>query len=304
MNGILFFLTLVGISSQAAVAVKAELTPRKISGGEVALIRLSAPKGAALPADLAVMGGEIPIPLFECPKQKEARCGLVSTPLEAKTTFPVALKWTEGEAAKTESLALAITEKKYPKTKLKVAPSQTSPSPEDQKKIDKDREDFKAMYSTPNPTPFWDADFLMPVKGTVTSAFGSQRVFNGEVKTVHYGVDIRAGLKTPILCANAGKVIFAREAFFGGNMVVIDHGMGLYSSYNHLSVIGVTLGQSLKRGEKIGMAGATGRVTGPHLHWGIRVNGLAVDPYQFKKVFNGMWKAEGVKISSSRSPAR
>lgn len=300
------FVVFASLSASVWAAPQIELTPQKIAIGEVSLIRVTPPKGAELPSDLSVSAGATAIPLWECPKQKRSLCGLVSTPFEARVHYPVSVKWTEGEKAQAHVLSLRLVEKKYPRTSLKVAPGKTNPDPSDQEKIDKDREEFKAIYAAPTATSLWNEKFQLPTKGVITSAFGSQRVFNGEVKTVHYGVDLRAGVKTPIKSANAGKVVFAREAFFGGNMVVIDHGMGIYTSYSHLSVIGVTVGQSVKRGEKIGMAGATGRVTGPHLHWAVRVNGLSVDPFQFRKTFGRMWETAVVptRVSSAGNSAR
>lgn len=290
----------------AADSPKVEFLPKKIAAAQVSLIRITPAKGRTLATDITVKGGENNVSLWECPKQKGSLCGLVSTPMEARLTFPVSVTWTEDGKPQALTLSLTLVEKKYPQMRLKVPPGQTSPNPEDQKRIDKDREEFKAMYSAPHPTPLWTEKFQAPAKGVITSVFGSQRIFNGEVTTTHYGVDLRAGVKTPIFSANAGKVIFAREAFFGGNMVVLDHGMGIYSSYNHLSVIAVTVGQSVRRGEKLGMAGATGRVTGPHLHWAVRVNGLSVDPFQMKRTFGRMWDSVRgeTKVSSSGSPAR
>ncbi len=267
------------------------LTPKSIHPGEVALIRVTPVKDTSLPADLAVSAASNAVSLWDCPKAKRTRCGLVPVPMEAKHTLPVIVKWTEGDKPKSETLSLRLTEKSYTRTKLKVSPKQTNPDPEDEKRIDRERAEFKEIYGCSDNKPLWTEAFVLPANGSVTSGFGSQRVFNGEVKTVHYGVDLRAGAKTPIKSANAGKVVFAKDAFFGGNTVVIDHGLGIFSSYNHLSVLSVTVGQFVKRGEKLGMAGATGRATGPHLHWGVKVNGLSVDPLQMKRVFGKMWES-------------
>jgi murein DD-endopeptidase MepM/ murein hydrolase activator NlpD len=271
--------------------IKVEVIPRAISPGEVALIRIFPGAGAALPAGLLVAAGDKAIPLWECPKAKEARCGLVPTPMEARKSFPIQVTWSEGTKAFSDTTSVSLVEKKYPQTKLKVLPGKVNPDPEEQKRIDREREEFRVLYESPSPQPFWNEKFIAPTTVHVTSAFGSQRVFNGEVKTVHYGVDLRAGPKNPIVSANAGKVVYAKEAFYGGNMVIVDHGLGIYSSYSHLSAIQVTVGQIVKRGEKLGMAGSSGRVTGPHLHWAVRVHGLSVDPLQMKKTFGRMWDA-------------
>lgn len=111
-------------------------------------------------------------------------------------------------------------------------------------------------------------------------------MFNGDVKSSHMGVDLRAGTGTPIAATNAGTVVLARASFYPGQTVHIDHGAGVFSSYSHLSVMKVTAGQKIARGAILGLAGATGRVTGPHLHWGMRVNGVSVDPHQLRELLN------------------
>ncbi len=127
--------------------------------------------------------------------------------------------------------------------------------------------------------PLWDGPFLEPTKGTVTGRFGSRRVINGQHKRPHSGEDIAAPLGTPVLAINKGTVVAAVDHFFSGKGVIIDHGVGLFSMYFHLSEIDVQPGQTLNKGESLGKVGATGRATGPHLHWGIRLNGARVNPY-------------------------
>jgi murein DD-endopeptidase MepM/ murein hydrolase activator NlpD len=126
-----------------------------------------------------------------------------------------------------------------------------------------------------------DVDFLLPVEGTKTGSFGRRRVFNGQPKRPHSGMDIAANTGTPILAPSAGTVIELGDFFFSGNLVYIDHGQGLISMFAHLSEIDVTLGERISKGQVIGKVGATGRVTGPHLHWSIGLNGSWIDPALF-----------------------
>jgi murein DD-endopeptidase MepM/ murein hydrolase activator NlpD len=126
-----------------------------------------------------------------------------------------------------------------------------------------------------------DVDFLLPLEGTRTGSFGRRRFFNGQARSPHSGMDIAAATGVPVLAPSAGKVIELGDFFFSGNMVYIDHGQGLITMFAHLSEIDVELGQQVSKGQVIGKVGATGRVTGPHLHWSIGLNGSWIDPALF-----------------------
>jgi murein DD-endopeptidase MepM/ murein hydrolase activator NlpD len=126
-----------------------------------------------------------------------------------------------------------------------------------------------------------DVDFLLPVTGIQTGSFGRRRVFNGQARNPHSGMDIAADNGTPVLAPSAGRVIELGDFFFSGNLIYIDHGQGLISLFAHLSEIDVELGERVSKGQVIGKVGATGRVTGPHLHWSLGLNGNWIDPALF-----------------------
>jgi murein DD-endopeptidase MepM/ murein hydrolase activator NlpD len=126
-----------------------------------------------------------------------------------------------------------------------------------------------------------DVDFLVPVEGVNTGSYGRRRVFNGQPRRPHSGMDLAAPNGTPVLNPSPGTVIELGDFFFSGNMVYIDHGQGLISMFAHLSEIDVELGQRVGKGEIVGKVGATGRVTGPHLHWSLGLNGTWIDPALF-----------------------
>ena len=179
-----------------------------------------------------------------------------------------------------ESLTLEVLPKDYPTTKLEVEPKYVELSSENQQRSASESVQIKQAYAITNPKPYWSADYIIPVEGaTEGSNFGHRRIFNNQPRAPHSGADLKAATGTPILAANAGKVLLIGVFFFNGKSVFVDHGMGVLTMYLHLSEISVTEGQLLERGEIVGLAGATGRVTGPHLHWGARVGGARVDPF-------------------------
>jgi hypothetical protein len=130
----------------------------------------------------------------------------------------------------------------------------------------------------------WASDFLRPVDGPVTGAFGRQRIINGQAKNPHNGEDIAAPLGADVVAMNDGVVCLIADHFFSGKGVFVDHGLGLYSMYFHLSEVSVKDGEAVKRGQVIGKVGASGRATGPHLHWGVNMNGARVDPLSLIKL--------------------
>jgi len=180
-----------------------------------------------------------------------------------------------------QKLPFRVTPKKYATQQLKVPPGQVNLSPEDEARVKRETEKVRAAldaFSAGTPrTLRLDA----PVAGRRSSSFGLRRMFNGESRNPHSGMDIAAPTGTPIKAPLAGRVVDTGEYFFNGGNVIIDHGQGLATMYCHLSKIRVEVGQELKRGEVLGDVGATGRVTGPHLHWGVSLNGAMVDPALF-----------------------
>jgi murein DD-endopeptidase MepM/ murein hydrolase activator NlpD len=178
-------------------------------------------------------------------------------------------------------LAFKVVDKKYAVQQLRVAPGQVNLSPEDEARVSAEREKVRAALDGFTPVAPVTLRFAPPVPGRRSSSFGLRRVFNGESRNPHSGMDIAAPTGTPIKVPLPGRVVDVGSYFFNGNNVIVDHGQGLMTMYCHLSKIRVELGQELKTGEVLGDVGATGRVTGPHLHWGVILNGASVDPALF-----------------------
>lgn len=173
----------------------------------------------------------------------------------------------------------------YPTTELQVEERYGNPNPEDQARAEREAAETSAIYDTFTPERYWTEAFEVPVHGAKDGRnFGHRRVFNGQARAPHSGADLRAGTGTPIYAANRGRVVLAKNLFFSGNAVYIDHGYGLFTTYLHLSEIDVKVGDMVERGQQLGLAGATGRVTGPHLHWGVRLVDARVDPFSLVKL--------------------
>lgn len=140
---------------------------------------------------------------------------------------------------------------------------------------------LKAVYSVVTPNRFWEGQFKMPVNGRLTSPFGSVRTYNDGSTRRHTGYDFQLTAGVPIMAAASGRVVFARGMDIHGNIVIIDHGWGVFSSYSHMKEMYVVPGQQVLQGEVLGVSGNTGRSTGPHLHWEVAVNGVWVNPITF-----------------------
>jgi len=166
----------------------------------------------------------------------------------------------------------------YKSEVLRVPERFVKPTPEMQKRIEEERELKQRVFSQITQAAEWSGSFIAPVDTQVSEPFGTQRVFNGVVKSVHQGLDFHAHPGTPVLAANSGQVVLAGDLFYEGKCVVIDHGQGLFTLYMHLSEIQAKEGLQVKRGQVIGLSGATGRATGPHLHMAVRWEGVYLDP--------------------------
>ncbi len=147
-----------------------------------------------------------------------------------------------------------------------------------QKRIAADHRAFTRAFSHAFAPPLFSADFDWPRRAPTSGRYGDQRVLNGKKASVHYGLDITGPRGAPIVAAGDGEVVIARDAYLSGNTIVIWHGAGIYTAYFHLDRMAVAAGDRVRRGQVIGALGATGRATGPHLHWGVKVDGLYVDP--------------------------
>jgi murein DD-endopeptidase MepM/ murein hydrolase activator NlpD len=222
--------------------------------------------------------------------------GLVGIDLETKAgRYEVKLRGsdTSGRPVACEE-ALAVGVKKFPTRRLAVDEKFVTPPREAQARIKEESARVRAIFDRVTPQRYWSGAFAAPVPGPVISSFGKRSVYNGQPRSPHSGTDFRAASGTPVRTPNSGKVVLAAELYFSGNTVIIDHGLGLYSYFGHLSSFSIQEGARVESGEVVGKVGATGLVTGPHLHWSVRLVGTRVDPMSLLSLF-----PQGIQ---SRSP--
>jgi murein DD-endopeptidase MepM/ murein hydrolase activator NlpD len=258
-----------------------------------AMPRLAA--AMALPRQSAVPGGVARVDLGISAKAPQVTVGarralviqegerwtaIVGIGLEARPGEPlwVAAKRADGTV---ERIAIDLAPAEYASQHLKVPPGKVDLSKEDLARHQRERAHLDRVLATFSPQPPATLELQQPVPGRRSSSFGLRRFFNGQPRSPHNGMDIAASTGTPVVAALGGKVLDAGDYFFAGRTLILDHGQGLLTLYAHLSAMDAAPPARVSAGEPIGKVGATGRVTGPHLHFTVYLNGVAVDPALF-----------------------
>lgn len=179
------------------------------------------------------------------------------------------------------SVPVSVKQGKFTIEDLKVAPEFVEPNPKDIERAEREGQQLREIFGATTPERLWRGSFRLPLPGAKNARnFGRRRVLNGQPRSPHTGVDFPAPAGTLIHAAQRGRVVLAENLFFSGNTVILDHGLGVYTFYGHMISISVKAGDVVNAGAILGHVGATGRVTGPHLHWGLTVNQARVNPLQ------------------------
>jgi len=175
--------------------------------------------------------------------------------------------------------SIKVSKKKYPVRRLKLRKEMVELSPENEARVEREQKKMAAVW--PNVSErSWSGNFINPREGKIVSKFGVQTIINNVPKSPHTGVDVSARAGEEVRAPNNGVAVLIDQQFFTGNSIVLDHGQGIHTMFFHLSKILISPGQKVKKGDVIGLVGSTGRVTGPHLHWGVRIEDARVDPLE------------------------
>jgi murein DD-endopeptidase MepM/ murein hydrolase activator NlpD len=263
-------------ASQAMRSWRVEQEPASLVNGSPVLFRVTAPEPLA-----SLEGSWLEHKIaFRLSPHCNCWYAIAGVPLETPAAqYPLELEGVTASGGKIKfSQAEPVSEAHYPSTAIKVSPQYVEPPRESLVRIEQEQSLKKELFSETSPESLWNGRFEPPAQAEVTGVFGSARVFNGIKRNQHTGMDFRVHTGTPLHAANSGTVVLARNLYFEGNCVAIDHGEGLLTLYLHLSQIKVKEGQKVERGQLVGLSGGTGRATAPHLHFAVRWQGAYLNP--------------------------
>ena len=274
---------LLALASPAA-AFKVTVTPSVMRQGDVAMIVVTG--AASAPAMDGSIGGR---PLFFFP-YADGYAALIGIDLETK---PGRLSWRVGfvdggGAPHQASGRLTVKSRRFPVQRLTLPTGMVDLSPDNERRAEAEAARLRALYDTITSVRFWRGRFTRPIASDVKSdGFGFRRLINGKPRSPHTGVDFAAAAGTPVVASNGGRVALVADHFFGGRLIALDHGEGLYTLYMHLERIDVAEGALVERGAILGAVGSTGRATGPHLHWSAQLRRARIDPDALLKLSAG-----------------
>ena len=299
----MLFVAVPGASAQPRQSGARTAAPRRTDCGQGVKVQLSSPlasQGSLLLVELRSVNpladvkgewNEREVPFWQEKGPAAARVSmaraLLGVDLEkpaGKYEFKLAGEAQNGQKV---SCVMTVTVKagRFATENLKVEPQFVEPNPEQLARADEERKKLRAIFDTVTPERLWKGRFRVPLDGvTMGGNFGRRRILNGQPGSPHGGVDFPAVTGTPVHAAQSGRVALAEELYFSGNTVVVDHGLGIYTFYGHLSEISVKVGDAVEAGAVLGKVGATGRVTGPHLHWGLTVERARVNALDIVKL--------------------
>jgi len=273
---VLLFISMALIipASVSAKALTVKVSPKKIHQGDVFLVTVGGtlseqPFGSFAKQDL----------LFsECGDGRYCAVGAVDI-----TTKPGRQTVRISAGKRKKNVQFSVKKARFPELKMSLPEEKVSLCPEDLEKVERENEQLQRIFETVTDR-IWEGSFIVPLENDISVGFGTKRIMNRKIVSAHRGVDIRGKEGEHVKASNNGRIVLAEELFLGGNTIIIDHGQGLYSIYMHLSKFNSDLNDSVSRGDVIGYVGSTGRSTGPHLHFGVKVNTISVNPFSLTRL--------------------
>ncbi len=260
-----FFLSLPA----AAEAFQARVLPSKIHPGDAFIIRVSGLRQAAEPSALF---HDKPLHFSTC--GKGCFIGLGAIDISAS---PGLCRMHLKVGKHKTMLRLRVLKGRFETIHLTLPEEKVSPSPQDMARIKKEAELLSSIWQIDSER-LWEGSFLLPLQNPLSTPFGTKRIINNETVSIHRGLDMKGQEGEGIKAANNGRVVLTEELFFGGNTVILDHGQGIFTVYMHMSRFNVSPGELVSKNDVIGFVGSTGRASGPHLHFGVKVTGINVNP--------------------------
>ena len=255
-------------------ALKVTVKPKEVIPGDVFIIRVET--DGAEPAEAEFLGSKISL----YPAKENQLLAMVPVDIDtapAKYTINI----TAGE--KTHKADIIVRRHEFKTIKLTLPEEKVTLSPADEERAAREAELLNKIWPE-NTTPSWNGRFTSPIDTAVSTAFGVRRIMNEKKTSVHKGTDFRGQTGESVKAINSGTVVLTEDLFFGGNTLIVDHGMGLYSIYMHLSKLSVSKGEKVSKSQVIGFVGSTGRASGPHLHMSVRLNGMSINPESLFKL--------------------
>ena len=276
------FLLSTGKELDAQNSLRIESIPRVVKQGEVCLIRASGPDSLQS-MDGDFRGERFPMALNEKNGNYEGLLGIDMSTRPA--TYEVKVTARDGDGrVYSGRLSLKVEKVVFETEELSLPSHLVELNAKDLERVEKEAKQLQTLFQTFREEKLWRGAFIRPVEGELSSAFGLNRIINRKRKSSHAGVDLKAEEGIPVWATNSGMVVLVDELFFTGKSVILDHGWGLYSMYFHLSEVSVKKGDRVDTGAMLGRVGSTGRSTGAHLHWGVKLNGARVDPFSLLRL--------------------
>lgn len=252
-----------------AKSPKIKISPKKIRQGDAFIILVTGGKHSDVPTATVAKN---PIHFSICGEKCFIGVGAIS--LEAKTgSYPVTIL----AGGKRKNLRVTVKKAAFPEIQMTLPGEKVILSPDDLQVVKEENERLKSLFLNISER-LWKGPFLIPVDNIIATYFGTKRIMNKTWTSIHRGIDIKGLEGEEVRASNNGKVVLAQELFFGGNTIVLDHGQGIHTVYMHLSQLQVGCGDSVSKGDVIGLLGSTGRSTGPHLHFGVKISDISVNP--------------------------